>query len=503
MTSNKSLPFELQPEALAAWLDTLRALPQAQAANQLAQALLQLKDQKCEAAVLLPLLLEMTPLCLRYAHAIATFVISEQPPSAKSHKAIKLSIQLLRQLALLFCQLLEKGTLASADRQSALYYALQCIGHCLRCYCLFYEPPSATLWKKSAALYEWAISEKHLQTPQAITLVEFKSQPSIASVLKRNLLFSVLSPTLYQPNEINQLFLLANHYADQVEISTIPANNDFGFYWDLNDEQPPATVRKAQRPLPLGFLAIDTHKVGMALQQASHAAAIDRKLQSRLSLQLSDYQAVFDSIVPGQTARTEFLFGFKAVSDFLLELNKLQKIRQLSGQPQVSNNARHTLALVPMEREKNAFETMSQALAKSNTPCKKGNVLKISHPDYLVAEGNTFDCSIGEIAMFYRYEEPAMLAIVREQSALSISNVMHILMEKIPGPYSIYTIKTSGTPQQAIVVDETGDDPQVFLPPGKYGVDSQIPLTIEETLHLTAYLESNSFFARFRFYFDS
>jgi len=98
---------------------------------------------------------------------------------------------------------------------------------------------------------------------------------------------------------------------------------------------------------------------------------------------------------------------------------------------------------------------------------------------------------------------PATLAIIRQQSALSLSNVTHILMEKLPGFYSVYTFKTASGNRTAIVIDENNDNRQVFLPPDKYNVDSKIPLTIDKFLHLTACLESNSFFARFRFNFDS
>lgn len=505
MPNSRKLPCELTVEALAAWIDSLRAMPQAQAAHQLNQLLKKIKDDMCEPSALLPVLLGLTPISLRYANGLATAATapSEHKNFAASRKVAKLCMQLLRQLALLFCQLAEQENLANAERQTAIYYALQCVGHCLRVYCLFYETPSATLWKKSAALYELASSKQYLRTHQSTKLTEFRQQNDIETVLKRNLLFSILRPALHAPSEINQFFELANHYADQLQISTAPDGNDFGFYWDLNDEQPPCKVRKARRPLPHGFLAIDAQTIGLALQQDVHVAHLERLLQTKIALLLSNYQAVFDSIIPGHPSHSEFLLGFKDVSAFLLELNKLQKIRQLSGQAKASGNPRRNLALVPLEHEKNAFEWMNQAIAKTNAISKVGNVLKITHTEYTIAEGGVFDCFTGDLAMFYRDQQPATLAIIREQSSLSISNVTHILMEKIPGPYSIYTIQSGSNNQQAIVVDEEGKDPQVFLPPGKYAVDGKIPLTIEESLHLTACLESTSFFARFRFYFDS
>lgn len=503
MTATSNLPFELNADALASWIDALSALPQIQAAHQLNQALKQLKDAECQPADLLPLLISLTPLALHYSNSITAVASAETKPSDKSRKLAKLGMQLLRQLSLLFCQLVEHNSLTASEQQSAIYHGLQSIGYCIRCYSLFYEAPSATLWKKSAFLYGLAAKQDYLHLSQPIKLAEFKQQASIEDVIKRNLLFNILAPTLFTPNEINQLFQLANQYAPQLMISTTPANTDFGFYWDLNDDIPPCSTRKSKRALPLGFLAIDSQAVGLALQQNHCFANLDRHTQTGLAVKLTNYQPVFDSIVPGQTTRSEFLFGFNDVAAFLNGLNKLQKIKQLSGKLNDSTQSKRNLALIPMEHEKNAFETMSQALAEHNTISKTGNVLRISHGKYLVAEGNAFGCSSGDIAMYYRDLEPATLAIIRTQSALSISNVTHILMEKITGFYSIYSFKSGKDTHHAIVLDEDSDHPQVFLPPGKYNVDSKIQLTIDESLHLTACLESNNYFARFRFRFDS
>lgn len=503
MTATDNLPFKLNADALAIWTDSLSALPQIQAAHQLNQVLKQLKDAAPEPAELLPILIALTPLSLHFSNSIASLVSSETQVSDKSRKLAKLSMQLLRQLGLLFCQFSEHRSLTATEQRSAIYYGLQSIGYCIRSYHLFYEAPSATLWKKSALLYELACENNWLQINQAPKTVEFKQQASIEDVIKRNLLFSILTPMLYPPKEIMQLFELSNQYATQLTISTSPENTDFGFYWDLSDELPPCPTRKSRRPLPQGFLAIYSQAVGTALQQDCCVANLDRHTQTQLAIQLMNYEPVFDSIIPGQTNHAEFLFGFNDVSAFLHGLNKLQKIKELSGQFKNSTPTKRNLALIPLEHEKNAFETMSQSLAAHNTISKTGNVLRISHSGYLVAEGNAFDCSSGDLAMVYSDLMPATLVIIRQQSALSISNVTHILMEKITGFYSIYSFKAGKETRHAIVLDEDGNYPQVFLPPGKYAVDSKIPLTIDESLHLTACLESNSYFARFRFRFDS
>ena len=503
MTNNSKLPFELSVDALTSWLNSLSALPQIQAVHQLNLVLKQFKDEESRPTELLPLLISLTPLTLHLSNAIASAAVSEQKPIDKPRKAAKLSIQLLRQLSLLFCQLTERANLNELEQLSAMYHALQCIGYCIRRYNLFYETPSATLWKKSAELYNLAVEKNALLIHLPTKIAEFKQQPTIESVIKRNLLFSIMAPSLFTSNEISQIFQVATEFAEQLKISAAPDNLDFGFYWDLHDEIPPCPTRKSQKALPDGFMAIDAHSIGQALQQDSLTANLSIATQNKLALHLLDYQPIFDSIIPGLTLRSEFLFGFNDVSDFLQELNKLQKIKHFSGQNNSASKPKRNLALVPMEHERNAFETINQALNKTNAVSKSGNVLTITDNNYLVVEGHAFDCSTGDIAMFYRDQEPAMLGIIRQQSALSISNVIHILIEKITGFYNIYTFKTTVGNRAAIVLDEDSDNAQVFLPPGKYQVDSKIPLTIGESLYLTACLESNSFFARFKFCFDS
>ncbi|MGR8930507.1 MAG: hypothetical protein ACU836_07690 [Gammaproteobacteria bacterium] len=501
MTTDNTLPFELNRDGMTSWVDSLSGMPQVQAAHELAVALKQLKDIDSSHEELLPILIGLTPLTVRFSNNIGA-IAYELKNFEKSRKPAKFSMQLLRQLSMLFCQIAEDSQLSVENRHAAIYYALQSIGHCIRCYAQFYETPSSTLWKKSALLYSLATELNCLTAEHRITFPDFKHLPTIESVIKRNILFNILNVTLHSVNEINQLFVLANQLADQLAISSAPDNLEFGFYWDLSDELPPCPTRKSRRPLPKGFLAIDSQAIGSILQADENIANLTRNLQTKLGLQLLNYEPIFDSIIPGQILRAEFLFGFDDVAAFLSGLNRIQKIKQLSGHKN-SNQIKRNLALVPMEQQKDAFETMSQMLAKSNTVSKTGNVLKISNPEYLVAEGSTFDCSTGDIAMFYRELEPATLSVIRQQSAISISNVNHILMEKVTGFYSIYSFKSGNTIHHAIVIDEDSDNRQVFLPPGKYNVDTVIELTIDETLHLTACMESNGYFARFRFRFGA
>ncbi|QPK63729.1 hypothetical protein IVG45_01755 [Methylomonas sp. LL1] len=503
MTANRNLPFEPTSEALAGWLDSLSKLPHAQAAHQLNQVLKQLKDEKCQTGVLLALLTNLTPLTLHFSGSLSASASNEPSSSGTAYKLGKLSMQLPRQLGLLFCQLAESNTLEGTDLQTAIYYALQLIGICFRSYSLFYEAPSATLWKKSAALFKLASTNDCLNTSQATKLAEFKSQTTIETVVKRNLLFSVLMPNQFSREEINQFFLLANQHADLLEITSDRQAWNFGFYWDLNDELPPCPVRKTNKSLPEGYIAIDSQRISHDLQLGGIATKLPPSTQNKLALFLSGYHQVFGSIIPGLPSYSKLILGFGGITNYLQELNKLVKIQQLSSLSG-EKSLKRDLSLVPLEHQRNVFEALDQPFsAKQQSVGKSVNVLKTPNKLYQIAESRGLDCSTGDLALLYKEQHPVSLAIIRQQNFNDLSNANHVLLEMVPGQCTIYSLAKNAIVPHAIIVGEDSEHPQVFLASGKYNVGGKIQLSIGHSLILTACLESNAYFARFKFSFDS
>lgn len=502
MATDNTLPFELNPDALAEWLDGLSLLPHAQAAHQLNLALKQLKDEKCPAVELLPLLVNLTPLTLLFSNSLSATAITEPDLSGKSLKLGKLSMQLPRQLALIFCQIIESKTLEPADRNTAIFYALQLIGNSLRCYCLFYDIPSATLWKKSAQLYKLAAATEALNLPQASKFSEFKAQADIESVIKRNLLFSITSPRLYKPEEITQLFQLANQYAHLLEIETPADTFDCGFYWDLTKDHPPYPVRKNNRSLPANFMGIKCPRISHELQLGTIVTKLSPGNQNKLALLFSGYTQVFNSIIPGMPSRTKLIPGFVGVCHYLQELNKLSKINQLSSQLRDPKNIDRGLALVPLEHQRNVFDNTERPFGGEIAMGKFVNLHKTPNKAYWVAESRKPDCSTGDIVLLYKEQHPVSVAIIRQQNYNELANATQLLLEQMSGNCTIYSIADNGNDTSAVIVGEGTDNAQVFLANGKYALNGKIPLTIGTSLRLTACMESNPFFARFRFAFE-
>lgn len=498
-TSNNSLPFELTSDALAGWLESLRIQPQTQAAQHLNQALKQIKEEKCEPEQLLPLLINLAPLTLYFSNSLSLVATTESGLSEKALKLGKFSMHLPRQLALIFCQIIESKKLSTDAQQTAIYYALQLIGFCLRCYCLFYEAQSATLWKKFAWLYKQAAKKQFLTLQQATKLSEFKGLNTIELVVKRNLLFSLLTPTLFKNTEISRLFQFAQQHANLLQISTDNEILDFGFYWDLDSDAPPCVIRKANRSLPKGYMAIDSRQLGYELQTDALNNDLSPSAQAKLSLILNSYQQMFDSIIPGMPASSKMISGFFSVCSYLHELNKLLKISQLSAQSSRGEQPKQDFSLVPLEYQRHAFETGNSPFTQQKNLGQAVSLIKTPNKSYLVAESKGLDCQTGDLVLLYKEQHPASLAIIRQQHFSELSKSRQYLLELITGICSIYSLADHAIDSFVIIVGEEGKDPQAFLTAGKYSTDSSLGLSQGKFLHLTSCLESNDFFARFRF----
>lgn len=499
MTTNSNLPFEMTTNVLTDWLQGLSTLPNTLAAYQLGQALTQLKEQKSQANKLLPILISLTPLTLRFSIGLSAAVSGKTHSSDNCLKLAKLSVQLPRQLALLFCQLAESDALKANALNTCIYYALQMIGYSLRCYNLSYETPSASLWKKSASLYKLAVANNCLTQPQQTKLAEFKTQTTIASVLRRNLLFTILSPTLFKSEEISHFFRLANESAHLLDISEARETSDFGFYWDLNHDMPPCPVKKNQRYLPDGFIALDSKRISRELQMGTISTPLSPGTQNKLALILSGYHQVFGSISPGLPSSSKLIAGFGSVCTYLQEQSKLSKINQLSSQLLESKSLDFDLSLVPLEHQRDVIDAACRPFTKQQNLGKPVNLLNTPNKTYLIAESRSLECWMGDIALLYKEQHPVSLAIIRQHHFNDLSYANHFLLEQLPGNCNIYSIANSAINSYAILVGENSSNPQVFLAAGKYSIDSKISLTIGRSLHLTACIESNRFIARFKF----
>lgn len=504
MLNTSDLPFALTAESLADWLGLLDKLPASRASTQLSHALKHLKNAKAEPATLLPLLIGLIPLTLKLSSTLNTTQLSEQSSKERQTKAAKLCMQLPRQLSLLFCHQAESEKLDDADLLTAVYYGLQMIGHCMRFYARQFEMPSATLWKKSATLYKLAMYSDSLKAPQACTISEFADLSSISSVIQRNILFSLFNPTLFAADEIDTLFLLAGQLAPRLGIGSPREFTNINFCWDLADDMPPFSLKHVKNQFSNDQLAISSRAIGHALQIGEISSELSRKSQARLALFLTSYDQIFSSIIPGLPVRSEMIAGMANISAFLQEQSKLVKIMKLSSQITGAQGLKADMTLVPLEHERNVFETANHPFMQQQKSFGKPiNVLRTPNQNFVVVDGMAFDCATGDLVLLYKEQHPNTLLVVRQQHQHDLTGSVHILLERLSSQCELLSYSDDNGNHNVIVIGENTASPEVLMSAGKYTIGSSFRLDDGRKLRLTACLESHDNFVRFKFTFDS
>lgn len=502
MTHNASLPFELSPESLAGWLKALSALPPANAANQLNQTLKQLTRGDAISNALLPLLVNLTPLTLHLSNNLANLARSDSQTTAdkKTIKIAKLAIQLPRHLGLVFCQLAEHEELEEAHARLAIYHALQLMAYSQRNGALFYEMWSATLWKKTAFLYQLAVEQQWLEQTIPTKIPEFKPLPNIAAVIRRNVLFAISQPNRYSYAEIGELFELAIQYQHLLEIGSHQLT-DFNFYWEPDCGEP-NPKKQANWKLPIDCVAVNSLAIGHALQMGEIKTKLPAETQIKLVQHLTGYPQIFASTIIGQPIPAQLLSGFISVTTSLHAEDKVTKIMRLSAQLNNGKSIARGMTLVPLENEASHYKSIDPAKVNFEETRSVLNLLKSHSHQYQVAESTSPNCITGDIGLLCRPQQPTILVIVRQQSFYE--DVKLILMEEIKDSVAIYDISGSEkNRRRAILIAAETDHPEVFLPSGKYSLDSKILLNYGPSFYLKACLEHNHCFARFKIRFDS
>lgn len=495
MPTEISLPFPLESESATAWLQSLGSLPPANAANRLNQAWKTLSTSAPTGDNPLVILLNMTPPTLHLAHGLAAFARGEWPTNAKSCKAAKLAIQLLRHAGLAFARL-ASGLSGDAEHgRLATFYALQLAGFCLRTGARFYEAPSASLWKKSAQLYRLAEKQHWLNQSVSVKVADFKNASTLDAVFKRNLLFTLCAPNRYSATEIDQLFQFAGQTQHLLDLRRQDIG-DFDFYWELTDSEP--KPRKHPKwPLPKDSLAISTQRLGRALQQGEISVEMAVATRNRLAQHLLGYDQIFSSLTIGPAQPARLLTGFAAVSGYLQSEDRLSKIMRLSEQNHGSRAALHNMTLMPLEHEKSFFNQSAKSNGAGHLDSFEVRLLRSTSKQFLVAESTTGNFGNGDIALLYREQLAAKLVIIRQQTLFDDTSLL--LLEPIPGKIEPYAIDNPlGRQQCALLIDADGAAPEIILPAGKYGTQTDIGLVHFKSVTLLACVEHSPWFNRFK-----
>ncbi|WP_031433283.1 hypothetical protein [Methylomarinum vadi] len=499
MSADRSLPFYLNIESLSAWLESISALPPVNAGSQLNQAINQLRKAGCEHTLVFPLLMKLMPTTLHLANALAA-LLKPGPQKNKTAKIAKLSLQLLRNLALAFHSLLESEHLSIPQKLQAVYFALQLTGQYLRLSNLFHELPSETLWNKSGELFTFAQNNTGLQEDIANKISEFRHQSSIEQVIKRNLLFTLTAFHQQVPTDHQALFAFANEYSDLLKFAQ-EKSGTCRYIWNYR-KGVPYQITQTNRPLYRTEIALDVSALLPPLQSSAIAVKISKQERERLYQLLTGYEKLINETLPSAPIVLTLFSGFKPVYDFLNKLEKLKRIQELSAKiPEQKKQS--SFSLEPLEHEKSLMSSFGQVqkqAALQGTPVDGQNVklLQSKNKNYLHIESKNPTWQIGDLVLLVNKKNAYMAGKILQTQALSNTQSTMVLIEKFTGNLSTQAMQSDQySHSTAILINQESETPEILLPYDKYRNGAEVQLGSKKA-RLDSLLDYSPFFAHYR-----
>lgn len=498
MSDTSSLPFALTEEDVGKWLDSISGLPPVNAGSQLNQAFKVLKKEDAAGPELLAVLIKLTPPTLHVANTLA---VSMKPGAqqGKHAKIAKLNLQLYRHLALLFHSLVEVEVVSVEQKLQASYYALQLIGHYLRISSLLHELPSSTLWQKSGQLFSFAFENELLQHNIFSKIAEFRNQPSVENVLKRNILFSLAAFHKLSVADNQAIFGFANQYAHLIQINYEQTRNCH-FVWHYKDGFP-NQVSKSDQPLPPKAVAINTTALLPHLQISSFQPVISKPELERLTHHLSGYDKLLNDSIPSAPVLFKMLHGFQEVYGSLHHAEKLSRIYKLSAQAKTETQ-NSDLSLEPLEYEKslqNAFSKPEPALDKDGKEISNTvKILQNKSKDFFNVETRNANVQIGDLVILVNNNNATLTGVVRNSKAIVNTQSTMLLIERIYGMLSTRVVQ-SGPYQdaEAIMINADSDHPRIILGVRRYHNGTELPLK-DITVRLDGLIDYSPYFVCFQ-----
>ena len=500
--TTKKLPFELTEDSTSEWLQSLSQQNNVSAANLLNRAIKQLRliNNNDEKVFDILILLTPTVLFLNSTIESSLLVESNKKNTEKPLKIEKLCIQLLRNLSLAFCNYVEKESFSYEKQNLATYVSLNLIACTQRLCSIYHQYPSTTLWEKTGELYTFALKRNIFQQEITHQIKGLKNQSTIEAILKQNLLFTILAPYRYATNEIIELFSISKSYAHLLNLSTGNMAKNI-FSWDPNSHTPPGIVDITQPQNDLS-VNIDTKKLLSFIQSSAFSSSLANESLIHIINQLSGYTGIINSLVPSSVPNiNHIIIGITEITNFLDEVDRLNKIQQLSSEADIASPEK--LALEPMEFEKSYLRPAPVLNSLSNIDSLLANIkaVKIIHcqnDQYLIAETNPIDCTIGNMILLSNFELKFTLGIVRQIKTTNQSGTTHILIEKISGTPSSHIVKVPVTPKNQIIISYNNNTkPEFFIAPCKFSNGTQLTLSTNEDLHLKELTDYSPFFMRY------
>lgn len=503
MPWSRQLPFELEPAALAQWLESLNSLDPLSRGYEFYKVLNLFKqhDAAVELDVLALCAERLTPAAtaLVIDHLQRDLVSGHELLSGTQCKTARLSIVVLELLAYLQACLALRGFDADKRRRSCAI-ALQTLGlSALHCALSYSHSPSGH-WRTLGELYQLGTSEGFLEASVVPVFPVFNALPTLESLLKSRLLFGACQPLRFSRKELPALFRLCVGQQDKVRLNQAGRLAGRGFVWAFAEGKAPMPVDADSPKAGLLFNLDDLVKAGRNRQLALEGFDATTFWDG-----VTHYSA-FAAHKYDPTLATPYVFthGFAMVCRFFQNHVRDGKVSRINS-PSPDRIEFSTFGLVQEEEnDTGSRQVSSEAIWSKPVEPKTTRVHFAVFKAFNTPRVNFIDAkTIGmalagqELVALYRADRVPRLAVVRSAGAVQpLDGMGRAVLEILPGAVRVDALKRDETVKTVLVLT-AGARTELVAESGRFAPGATIELAEGGRFRLLRLLEEAEGFVRY------
>ena len=513
-----SLPFEFNNTSISSWLTQLNSSDAISAGQQLFKVLEVLKREinDIESSSLSLAVKRLTPVVGYITGFLEKkFYDKGESLSSQQRKIAQMSILLVRHQAFLHIYLMTADT-KQADSSLHANYGSQFIGLAFYYSALSSDKIPSSLWGMLGEVYKFAHDGSVLEQVINKPLPFFEKLPSIAAVLKRNILFEISNHYDFSHKEIKQYFDFCTSHWQLLEFDRISAKNHQGFCWEYASRQAPFPITEKtnnQSPSLLDIVASGEAvrpKLFFNLEplfEGIKYSKIDSPLdESKMLVEhLSNYLDIKESVYTLPELYV-YLFGLEQVVEFMARFEGAARFQITFDCPSVDklNFSSLNLTAENTNKKKNIEEEIGDiwGVKKAKVNAIELNygaekAFKTKFPRFLSAEWMKVKVVFGGLVLMYGKNMDISIAIIRRlDDAESNSNIQKGIIEVIEGRVSIVNLLEDPNKQQALLISKNKSFEIILSSKGRYVLGAVLKLKQGEVV-LNRLLESTPLFIRY------
>ena len=506
MLSTENLPFKLDQASQTEWLISLGSLNNVIAGDKLNKVIIQLRKHD-DAKIMFPLLCNLVKITLHLSHSLAHIALQNE--SGKTEKIAKLSMQLSSHLALAFYEQIKSEKLDQHEKIKAAILALGFVGENLNLRHQFRLIPSTKLWLLSADIFNFAKKNALLNDEIEAIQDNFPGLNTIDAVLKRNILFSLMSTKSHSIEDSKELYAFASQYFDYLNLSAHYLNGCY-FVWNLKTGLPEIIQSTAHIPSSdIIYIDISAFKDPVASQTLT--SRLSKHTEEDLFHLLSGYNKLITDAIPSAPIIFHMFRGYTDISEFLLEREKILRIQSLSSRFDEQEKARkkavseQDLYLEPLAENNGFFSPLAiniTDISEHNLFSQAESVkfIRTRNDNFVIAECKRNPFLIGHLVLLVNNKNALLLGVVRQIKKNKATEMSQLLIEKFSGEISVRLIHEGGDKKAVIIINELGQSPEIILS-GEDTLPNSISLP-DKNIRIHSLLEYTPAFKRYEIEFD-